>query len=69
VRATERALEAAGLLMDNAGGSAMRVGDGLLQRAWRDIHTARGHVTNDPERALLLFGRNELGLEISDLML
>jgi 3-hydroxy-9,10-secoandrosta-1,3,5(10)-triene-9,17-dione monooxygenase len=49
VRATERAVAAVDLLMDNAGGGAMRAGTGALQRAWRDVHTDRGHITNDPE--------------------
>jgi 3-hydroxy-9,10-secoandrosta-1,3,5(10)-triene-9,17-dione monooxygenase len=69
VVATERAVGAVDLLMENAGGSAMRTGDNVLQRAWRDVHTGRGHITNDPERALVLFGRNALGLEVSDPML
>ena len=66
VLATERSVDAVDLLMDSAGGSAMRTGDNVVQRAWRDVHTGRGHVTNDPERALVLFGRNALGLDVSD---
>ncbi|KUM95458.1 monooxygenase [Streptomyces yokosukanensis] len=71
VRATERAVYAVDLLMENAGGSALRNGshDNTLQRAWRDVHAGRGHVTNDPERSLALFGRQALGLDVHDPML
>ncbi|MEU1628508.1 3-hydroxy-9,10-secoandrosta-1,3,5(10)-triene-9,17-dione monooxygenase oxygenase subunit [Streptomyces sp. NPDC020096] len=71
VRSTERAVYAVDLLMENAGGSALRNSsdDNTLQRAWRDVHAGRGHVTNDPERSLALFGRHALGLDVHDLML
>ncbi|MEV7794278.1 3-hydroxy-9,10-secoandrosta-1,3,5(10)-triene-9,17-dione monooxygenase oxygenase subunit [Streptomyces sp. NPDC087512] len=68
VLATERAVAALDLLMENAGGSAMRTGPSPVQRAWRDAHTGRGHAANDPERALLLFGQASLGLVIEDTM-
>ncbi|MCQ6244708.1 3-hydroxy-9,10-secoandrosta-1,3,5(10)-triene-9,17-dione monooxygenase oxygenase subunit [Streptomyces malaysiensis] len=69
VLATERAVKAVDLLMDNAGGGAMRTGGNVLQRAWRDVHTGRGHITNDPEKALVLFGREAFGLDVRDPML
>ncbi|PRY44921.1 3-hydroxy-9,10-secoandrosta-1,3,5(10)-triene-9,17-dione monooxygenase oxygenase subunit [Umezawaea tangerina] len=69
VLATERSVAAVDLLVESAGGGAMRTGDNVLQRAWRDVHNGRGHVANDPERALVLFGRNEFGFDVSDLML
>ncbi|MGW2344761.1 3-hydroxy-9,10-secoandrosta-1,3,5(10)-triene-9,17-dione monooxygenase oxygenase subunit [Streptomyces sp. NPDC001661] len=71
VLATERAAAAVDLLMENAGGNAMRTGAGPagVQRAWRDVHTGRGHAANDPERALLIYGQDALGLEIQDVML
>ncbi|MFJ7207379.1 3-hydroxy-9,10-secoandrosta-1,3,5(10)-triene-9,17-dione monooxygenase oxygenase subunit [Streptomyces sp. NPDC098789] len=69
VLATERCVAAVDLLMENAGGSAMRTGPGAVQRAWRDVHTGRGHAANDPERALVLFGQSALGLDIQDTML
>jgi 3-hydroxy-9,10-secoandrosta-1,3,5(10)-triene-9,17-dione monooxygenase len=69
VLATERAVTAVDLLMENAGGGAMRTGDNVLQRAWRDVHTGRGHATNDPEKALVLFGREAFGFDVSDPML
>ncbi|MFI9025686.1 3-hydroxy-9,10-secoandrosta-1,3,5(10)-triene-9,17-dione monooxygenase oxygenase subunit [Streptomyces sp. NPDC053560] len=69
VMATERAVSAVDLLVENAGGSAMRNGPSPVQRAWRDVHTGRGHAANDPERALVLFGQAALGIEIQDTML
>ncbi|GAA3490052.1 3-hydroxy-9,10-secoandrosta-1,3,5(10)-triene-9,17-dione monooxygenase oxygenase subunit [Streptomyces cremeus] len=70
VLATERAVAAVDLLMENAGGSAMRnKASNVVQRAWRDAHTGRGHAANDPERALVLFGQGALGLDIQDTML
>ncbi|MGW8887432.1 3-hydroxy-9,10-secoandrosta-1,3,5(10)-triene-9,17-dione monooxygenase oxygenase subunit [Streptomyces sp. NPDC055749] len=70
VLATERCVAAVDLLMENAGGSAMRTkGGNVVQRAWRDVHTGRGHAANDPERALVLFGQGALGLDIQDTML
>ncbi|MFD7323517.1 3-hydroxy-9,10-secoandrosta-1,3,5(10)-triene-9,17-dione monooxygenase oxygenase subunit [Streptomyces sp. NPDC059875] len=69
VIATERAVAAVDLLMENAGGSAMRTGANRVQRAWRDVHTGRGHAANDPERALVLYGQAALGLDIQDTML
>ncbi|NEB81708.1 flavin-dependent monooxygenase [Streptomyces sp. SID14478] len=69
VLATERCTSAVDLLMENAGGNAMRIGGNAVQRAWRDCHTGRGHAANDPERALMMHGQITLGLEIQDTML
>ncbi|POX42216.1 flavin-dependent monooxygenase [Streptomyces sp. Ru73] len=69
VLATERAVGAVDLLVENAGGGAMRTGPSPVQRAWRDVHTGRGHAANDPERALVLFGQAALGIDIQDTML
>ncbi|MEU3749242.1 MULTISPECIES: 3-hydroxy-9,10-secoandrosta-1,3,5(10)-triene-9,17-dione monooxygenase oxygenase subunit [Streptomyces] len=69
VLATERAIAAVDLLMENAGGSPMRGGSDVLQRAWRDLHTGRGQAANDVERALLLFGQDALGITVHDPML
>ncbi|WP_314615060.1 3-hydroxy-9,10-secoandrosta-1,3,5(10)-triene-9,17-dione monooxygenase oxygenase subunit [Streptomyces stackebrandtii] len=69
VLATERAIAAVDLLMENAGGSALRGGGDVLQRAWRDLHTGRGQAANDVERALVLFGQDALGIAVHDPML
>ncbi len=68
VLATERSVAAIDLLMENAGGNAMRTGPHAVQRAWRDAHTGRGHAANDPERALVMYGQCALGIDIQDTM-
>ncbi|MEV6205061.1 3-hydroxy-9,10-secoandrosta-1,3,5(10)-triene-9,17-dione monooxygenase oxygenase subunit [Streptomyces sp. NPDC051771] len=68
VLATERSVAAVDLLMENAGGNAMRTGTHAVQRAWRDAHTGRGHAANDPERALVMYGQCALGIDIQDTM-
>ncbi|WP_217251065.1 3-hydroxy-9,10-secoandrosta-1,3,5(10)-triene-9,17-dione monooxygenase oxygenase subunit [Streptomyces sp. AC602_WCS936] len=68
VMATERAVAAIDLLMENAGGGAMRNGPNPIQRAWRDAHNGRGHAANDPERALVMYGQCALGIETRDTM-
>ncbi|MFD4370302.1 3-hydroxy-9,10-secoandrosta-1,3,5(10)-triene-9,17-dione monooxygenase oxygenase subunit [Streptomyces sp. NPDC058527] len=67
--ATERAITAVDLLRENAGGSPLRSGGDVLARAWRDLHTGRGQAANDVERALALFGRDAVGLDVQDPML
>ncbi|KOV60433.1 3-hydroxy-9,10-secoandrosta-1,3,5(10)-triene-9,17-dione monooxygenase oxygenase subunit [Streptomyces sp. MMG1121] len=69
VLATERAITAVDLLMENAAGSPLRDPGDILQRAWRDLHTGRGQAANDVERALVLFGRDALGIAVHDPML
>ncbi|MGW4051088.1 3-hydroxy-9,10-secoandrosta-1,3,5(10)-triene-9,17-dione monooxygenase oxygenase subunit [Streptomyces sp. NPDC004779] len=67
--ATERALTAVDLLRENAGGSPLRSDGDVLSRAWRDLHTGRGQAANDVTRALTLFGRDAVGLDVQDPML
>ncbi|SEB68196.1 3-hydroxy-9,10-secoandrosta-1,3,5(10)-triene-9,17-dione monooxygenase oxygenase subunit [Streptomyces sp. TLI_105] len=67
--ATERAITAVDLLMENAGRGPLRVGDDVLQRAWRDLHTGRGQAANDVERALVLYAQDALGMDVHDPML
>ncbi|POX57210.1 flavin-dependent monooxygenase [Streptomyces sp. Ru71] len=67
VLATERAAGAVDLLLGDAGGRALRTG-GVLERAWRDVHTGRGQAANDVERALVLYGKDALGIDIHDPM-
>ncbi|MFB4317660.1 3-hydroxy-9,10-secoandrosta-1,3,5(10)-triene-9,17-dione monooxygenase oxygenase subunit [Actinomadura sp. 21ATH] len=67
VMATQRAIKAVDLLVDNAGGRALKTGN-PVQRAWRDARSGRVHAANDPERALALYGQGALGLEVTDVM-
>ena len=68
VRGTGQAINAIDLLFENSGGRALAVGT-PIQRFWRDAHSGRVHAINDPERALVMFGRGEFGLPIQDAML
>ncbi|MEV7279938.1 3-hydroxy-9,10-secoandrosta-1,3,5(10)-triene-9,17-dione monooxygenase oxygenase subunit [Streptomyces sp. NPDC093111] len=69
VLATERALTAVDLLMENAGRGPLNVGDDVLQRAWRDLHTGRRQAANDVDRALVLYAQDALGMDVHDPML
>ncbi|MFD4669300.1 3-hydroxy-9,10-secoandrosta-1,3,5(10)-triene-9,17-dione monooxygenase oxygenase subunit [Lentzea sp. NPDC058450] len=60
-----RALGAIDLLFESAGGKAINAGL-PLPRFWRDAHAARVHAGNDPERVLVLYGKNELGIQVRD---
>ena len=63
VRGSERAIGAVDTLFENSGGHALRRGT-PIERAWRDAHSGRAHVVNDPERALAMYGKFALGLSI-----
>ncbi|WP_183098705.1 3-hydroxy-9,10-secoandrosta-1,3,5(10)-triene-9,17-dione monooxygenase oxygenase subunit [Nocardioides pelophilus] len=60
---TERAIEAIDVMFESAGARALARG-GYLQRAWRDAHAGRVHAANDPERALRMYGADQLGLRV-----
>jgi 3-hydroxy-9,10-secoandrosta-1,3,5(10)-triene-9,17-dione monooxygenase len=64
VLGTGRAIAAIDLLFENSGGRALKMGT-PIQRFWRDAHAGRVHAINDPERALSVFGRGELGLDVA----
>ncbi|MEU9860660.1 3-hydroxy-9,10-secoandrosta-1,3,5(10)-triene-9,17-dione monooxygenase oxygenase subunit [Streptomyces sp. NPDC047971] len=67
--ATERALSAVDLLMENSGRGPLRAGADVLQRAWRDLQTGRGQAANDIDRALVLYAKDALGMDVHDPML
>ena len=67
VRGTERAIEPVDTLFENSGGHALRRGT-PIERAWRDAHSGRVHVVNDPERALATYGKLAWGLSIQEPM-
>ncbi|MTE13205.1 3-hydroxy-9,10-secoandrosta-1,3,5(10)-triene-9,17-dione monooxygenase oxygenase subunit [Nocardia aurantiaca] len=68
VRGTERALEAIDLLFENSGGHSIRKPN-VIERNWRDAHAGSVHAINDIERALAMFGKGAMGLEVTDRML
>lgn len=60
-----RAIASIDRLFESAGGKA--IGNGLrIPRFWRDAHAARVHAANDPERSLVMYGKNELGIPVRD---
>jgi 3-hydroxy-9,10-secoandrosta-1,3,5(10)-triene-9,17-dione monooxygenase len=63
VTGTGQAIRAVDLLFENSGGRALKLGT-PIQRFWRDAHAGRVHAINDPERALTMFGRGELGHDV-----
>ncbi|MCU1647930.1 MAG: flavin-dependent monooxygenase [Nocardia sp.] len=68
VRGTERALEAIDLLFKNSGGHSIKQPN-PIERHWRDAHAGSVHAINDIERALAMFGKGAMGLEVTDRML
>ncbi|GAB2568042.1 3-hydroxy-9,10-secoandrosta-1,3,5(10)-triene-9,17-dione monooxygenase oxygenase subunit [Nocardia heshunensis] len=60
VRATERAIFAIDRLFNNSGAHVLRQGN-PIQRFWRDVHAARAHAANDPERVYKAYGAVEFG--------
>ncbi|MFF2552205.1 3-hydroxy-9,10-secoandrosta-1,3,5(10)-triene-9,17-dione monooxygenase oxygenase subunit [Nocardia sp. NPDC058058] len=68
VRGTERALEAIDLLFKNSGGHSIKKPN-PIERHWRDAHAGSVHAINDVERALAMFGKGAMGLEVTDRML
>lgn len=65
VSASSMTVAAIDRLFDHGRGGALR-SSGPLQRFWRDAHAGRAHVINDPNQALVLYGRSELGHDIRD---
>ncbi|MPZ84749.1 MAG: flavin-dependent monooxygenase [Actinophytocola sp.] len=65
VNATSAAIAAVDRLFESAGGGALKVGT-PIQRFWRDAHAGRVHAINDPEKALAMYGRAQLGLKVTD---
>jgi len=65
VNATSSAIAAVDRLFESAGGRALKVGT-PIQRFWRDAHAGRVHAINDPEKALAMYGQQQLGLKVQD---
>jgi 3-hydroxy-9,10-secoandrosta-1,3,5(10)-triene-9,17-dione monooxygenase len=62
---SQRAISAIDMMFESAGGKAINANT-PISRFWRDAHAARVHAANDPERALLLFGKGEFGIPVKD---
>lgn len=65
VSATERCIAAVDLLFAGRTGLTLAHA-GPVERAWRDVHAAVMHLSNDADTALADFGASELGLRIED---
>ncbi|MEV6339300.1 hypothetical protein AB0M12_31865 [Nocardia vinacea] len=67
-RATERAMDAVEMSTRIAGGRSARPPD-VLERHWRDVHTADRHLANAAEQVLANFGHGELDMAVEDRIL
>jgi 3-hydroxy-9,10-secoandrosta-1,3,5(10)-triene-9,17-dione monooxygenase len=65
VMASERSLRAIREVIRNPGVGA---DEELLERLWRDVQTARIHVSSNVEQVLALVGRHAMGLAVDDLI-
>ncbi|OBG23371.1 acyl-CoA dehydrogenase [Mycolicibacterium celeriflavum] len=65
VMASERAVGAIRAVMQDPGPS---VEEELMERLWRDAHTARTHVSSNVEQVLSVAGRFAVGLNVDDLI-
>ncbi|MHA0288205.1 acyl-CoA dehydrogenase [Mycobacterium sp. C3-094] len=63
VMACERAVRAVRAVVADADD-----GEGLIERLWRDVQTARKHVSSNVEQVLTVAGRFAVGLSIDDLI-
>ncbi|MDX1884541.1 acyl-CoA dehydrogenase family protein [Mycolicibacterium sp. 120270] len=63
VMASERAERAVRTMVQNRGDD-----DGLIERIWRDVQTARMHVASNTDQVLSVVGRFALGLDVHDLI-
>lgn len=65
VMASDRALRAVGAVVDDPGSGA---DTSLVERVWRDAHTARMHVASNVEQVLAVVGRHTVGVDVDDVM-
>lgn len=65
VTAAERAVRAVHSVVQSPGGNADH---GPLERIWRDVQTARMHVSSNVDQVLSVVGRFAFGLNVDDLI-
>lgn len=65
VMAVDRAVQAIRTVVHSSGGDIDR---GLAERMWRDVQTARVHVSSKVDQVLSVVGRYALGLDVDDLI-
>lgn len=67
VRATQRSIDAIGLLFQNSGARALQ-DTSPIQRFWRDANAGRVHAANEATKAFISYGQNEFGEKVTDSM-
>lgn len=67
VRATQRSIDAIGLLFQNSGARALEE-TSPIQRFWRDANAGRVHAANEATKAYIMYGQNEFGEKVTDSM-
>lgn len=67
VRATQRSIDAIGLLFQNSGARALE-DTSPIQRFWRDANAGRVHAANEATKAYIMYGQNEFGEKVTDSM-
>ncbi|HIW68145.1 MAG TPA: flavin-dependent monooxygenase [Candidatus Dietzia merdigallinarum] len=67
VRATQRSIDAIGLLFQNSGARALQ-DTSPIQRFWRDANAGRVHAANEATKAYIMYGQNEFGEKVTDSM-
>lgn len=67
VRATQRSIDAIGLLFQNSGARALQ-DTSPIQRFWRDANAGRVHAANEATKAYIMYGQNEFGETVTDSM-
>ena len=65
VMASERAVRAITTMVQSQGQDA---DDVLVERVWRDVQTARMHVSSNVEQVLSVVGKFAVGLDVDDLI-
>lgn len=65
VMASERSFRAVQEIVRDPGSG---IDESLLERIWRDVQTARMHVSSNVEQVLALVGRFSMGLPVDDLI-
>jgi len=68
VRATQRSIDAIGLLFQNSGARALE-DTSPIQRFWRDANAGRVHAANEATKAYISFGQDQFGEKITDSMI
>lgn len=67
VRATQRSIDAIGLLFQNSGARALE-DTSPIQRFWRDANAGRVHAANEATKAYIMYGQHEFGEKVTDSM-